>query len=107
MHPNYQAGQTIGQAGGSETVTLTNDQVANHTHQLIANGNSTSAKTADPSNGLLTISDNVVYNTPTNLTDMSPIALSATGGSKGHKNIQPSLGLNFIISLRGVYPQRN
>ena len=30
-----------------------------------------------------------------------------TGGSQAHTNMQPSLGLNYIIALEGTYPSRN
>ncbi len=31
----------------------------------------------------------------------------ATGGGSSHNNTQPSLALNYIIALQGVYPSRN
>lgn len=31
----------------------------------------------------------------------------ATGGSQPHTNMQPSLALNYMIALQGVYPSRN
>lgn len=33
-------------------------------------------------------------------------ALSPTGGSMPHNNMQPYLGVNFIIALQGIYPSR-
>jgi microcystin-dependent protein len=30
-----------------------------------------------------------------------------TGGGQAHTNIQPGLGLNYVIALTGVYPSRN
>jgi microcystin-dependent protein len=30
-----------------------------------------------------------------------------TGGSASHTNMQPSLGVNYIVALTGVYPSRN
>jgi microcystin-dependent protein len=37
---------------------------------------------------------------------MSPAALSITGGSLPHNNMQPYLALNFCIALQGIYPAR-
>jgi len=37
----------------------------------------------------------------------SNIMLGDTGGSQPHANMEPSLGLNYIIALQGVYPSRN
>jgi microcystin-dependent protein len=33
--------------------------------------------------------------------------VGATGGGQAHGNIQPSLGLNFVIALSGIFPSRN
>jgi microcystin-dependent protein len=30
-----------------------------------------------------------------------------TGGNSAHNNIQPSLVMNYIICMNGVYPPRN
>jgi microcystin-dependent protein len=38
---------------------------------------------------------------------MSSVALAASGGSQPHNNMQPSLALNFIISLFGVFPTQS
>jgi len=35
---------------------------------------------------------------------MASDAVQSVGGSQPHDNMQPYLGLNFIISLFGVYP---
>jgi microcystin-dependent protein len=33
-------------------------------------------------------------------------AVSITGGSQPHNNMQPYLTLNFNIALQGIFPQR-
>jgi microcystin-dependent protein len=38
---------------------------------------------------------------------MAPGALSPSGGSSGHNNVQPSLTINYCIALTGIWPQRN
>jgi microcystin-dependent protein len=38
---------------------------------------------------------------------MSPMALGASGSSQPHNNMQPFLGLNFIICYNGDFPQRS
>ncbi len=35
------------------------------------------------------------------------VNVNPTGGGLAHTNMQPSLGLNFIICLQGVFPSRN
>jgi len=37
----------------------------------------------------------------------SNIMLGETGGSQPHANMEPSLGLNYIIALQGIFPSRN
>ena len=37
----------------------------------------------------------------------SNVTMSNTGGSQPHANMEPSLGLNYIIALQGVFPSRN
>lgn len=37
---------------------------------------------------------------------MNPLAIGPTGGSQPHNNMQPYLGLTFIIALQGVFPAR-
>jgi microcystin-dependent protein len=38
---------------------------------------------------------------------MAPQAIGLTGGGQPHNNMQPYLGVKFIIALQGVYPPRN
>ena len=37
---------------------------------------------------------------------LAPQAMTATGGSQPHNNMAPFLGLNFIISLFGIFPSQ-
>lgn len=34
-------------------------------------------------------------------------ACGSTGGAQPHENMQPSLVLNYIIALTGIFPSRN
>ena len=38
---------------------------------------------------------------------MSSSSIAPTGGSQGHPNMMPSLGIHFIIALVGIYPSRH
>jgi microcystin-dependent protein len=50
-------------------------------------------------------SDSIVINS---LNPPLPVVtLANTGGSMPHNNIQPILGLNFIICIEGIYPSRS
>lgn len=43
---------------------------------------------------------------PTLNTEMNGQALSITGGSQAHNNMQPYLPMRFIICVEGVFPVR-
>lgn len=99
----------LGAKGGSEKVTLTTNQLPNHSHDFIG-----STKDADSQ----VPTGRVLGESPTNLRYLSnaPVSgnrqhfntssLSNAGGSQSHSNLQPTLCLNYIIALFGIYPSR-
>jgi microcystin-dependent protein len=104
---NYQ----LGQAGGTESVTLTTAQIPAHNHLLAANssaGDQSSplgnfpAAVNDPGAG----SQSNGYSATSNGT-MAGTASTPAGGSQPHTNIEPFLCVNFIIALEGIFPSRN
>ncbi len=38
---------------------------------------------------------------------MAPTALATAGGGQPHNNMQPSLVVNYVIALVGIYPSRD
>ena len=40
------------------------------------------------------------------LTPLAPGSVAGSGGSQPHPNMQPSLAMNFIIALQGIFPPR-
>jgi len=95
----------IGEQGGVEQVTLSVQQIPNHTHPMLA---STSAGTQnDPGNNVTAASPSILlYTGDVTDTDMSANAVTPVGGSQPHENTQPFLCINFIISLFGVFPSQ-
>jgi microcystin-dependent protein len=95
--------RSIGETGGSESVTLLQSEMPNHTHTM-----SQSLRPADSLNpqaqGLGT--GNNVYAPSANLSAMSQTSLSPAGGGMPHNNMQPYLALNFCIAMQGVFPPR-
>jgi microcystin-dependent protein len=94
----------LAETGGAESVTLTVQQIAAHSHPMLAT--ETLADSAQPQ-------DNVVGKSTTvdifigggnPATPFSPLAVSAVGGSQPHSNMQPYLCITFIISLFGIFP---
>ena len=39
--------------------------------------------------------------------DMDNAIVGDTGGGQAHNNMQPFIGLRFIIALQGLYPSRS
>jgi microcystin-dependent protein len=99
-----------GAAGGQEMVTLTSNQMATHTHLFV----NAVDKLADANNppgtlwGLLPATAGFGYTNPSKIDgSMAPNALNSAGSGQPHANMQPSLVVNFIIALQGLYPSKN
>lgn len=94
----------LGQAGGTETVTLTGDQMPKHTHPV--NAQSVAGTATAPTNGVWAGTPAPAYETPGTaaLVPMNREAVSFVGGSQPHENMMPFMTLNFIIALSGIYP---
>ncbi len=101
-------GFTLAETGGVETVTLTVQQIPNHSHAFLASTN-LAAGTA-PAGQVLGKSSNAAilpYGSDIPVAALSPQAVSSIGGSQPHDNFQPYLCISFIISLFGVFPSQN
>ncbi len=97
---------TLGGTGGEETVTLTVNQIPSHSHVPMAQ----SAAGTQPGPGgnvWANAGGTNLYSTSPPNVNMSPAAVGSAGGSQPHDNMMPFLGLNFIISLFGVFPSQN
>lgn len=111
MHPGRGPGLTsrrLGQRGGIETVTLTEAQMPNHTHSMMA-ANDIGDERPAIKNALARSTGGMLYqtNTDSNLVSLADLALPSTGGSQAHNNLQPFIAINFIIALQGLYPSRS
>lgn len=94
----------LGQSAGTETVTLTGQQIPPHQHTVAASdGDATSNK---PEGGVLA-QGNQYTNVAPNV-QMAPTMIPPSGGGgQPHTNIQPYLAINFCIALEGIFPSRN
>jgi microcystin-dependent protein len=98
-------GFILAETGGAEEITLTVNQIAAHSHPLLA----TSAQGLDGSpGGKVTGEDAIVgadlYIESPPTVNMAATAISSVGGSQPHTNFQPYLCVDFIISLFGIFP---
>lgn len=104
----------IGQASGSENITLLSTQMPQHNH--LVNISNQPGTVADPTNAVLAqgnsgsgrnavaVSD---YVSTAATATLAPTTISTTGGNQPHSNIQPYLCVNFIIALTGIFPSRS
>lgn len=93
----------LGQQAGSETVTLTSGQLAQHNHGIVA---SNAAATGSRPGGNFLSAGGSFTNTSDGTT-MNPGMDQVAGGGQPHENRQPYLGLNVCIALEGIFPSRN
>lgn len=103
--------RSIGDALGSPTVTLTTNNLPNHTHlfsSALPGAPSQTVAIPTPVAQVGVSNPGQLYTTTTTpAVAFSPRAIGASGGSQPHVNTQPVLTLNFCISLSGAYPPHN
>ena len=95
----------IGQISGTETVTLTQNQMPQHNHQVMAND--TAASATRPAGAVPARVTAAAYGATSDGTTMNAAMISTAGGSQPMSIIQPYLCLNFCIALQGIFPSRN
>jgi microcystin-dependent protein len=103
--------RTLGEQGGSETVTLISTQMPAHTHSHTAFAEAGDSISPQGNfNAGLTLSGSgtqeSLYASSANTT-MNPASIGVAGGSQPHNNMPPFLCINFIIALEGIFPSRN
>jgi microcystin-dependent protein len=101
------SGHTLGERGGEQAHTLTISELPQHIHT--ANATSAGASQPVPTNALLgtAAATDPLYGNASSLVAMLPSALSNTGGSQAHLNMQPFLVVTFCIALQGIFPSPN
>src|ERR1041384_3167286 len=95
----------LGEMAGVESVTLTTQQIPNHTHPLTASGDPGNTP-APAANVLSNSSGPTPYIEDVAGAPMNAAAIGPAGGSQPHENCQPFLCINFIISLFGIFPSQ-
>jgi len=119
----------LGEMAGEEAHTLTSTEISAHIHLVEIKGNhfkvsaedATQAKITPgsslaapvesrgrmkvPTQGFVETQPNVGLNS--NSIDLGDVTLQPQGGNQRHENRMPSLGMNYVICLFGIYPSRN
>ncbi len=114
--------RTLGEMNGEATHTLLQTEMPQHNHasSITANANASmaclndSATTESPDGNYIASigqnqfspnSDTVMGITPASVT--ANMQVGVAGASQPHQNMQPYLGMNYVICLLGMYPSRN
>ena len=95
----------IGQLGGTETATLTTQQLPTHNHG--ARASSATGTQPGPGNGVWAQSNLNQFGTGNAAGIMNAANIQVSGGSQPHDNMMPYLVVSFIISFFGIFPSQN
>ena len=98
--------RTIGEIFGSNSVTLSMQEMPAHTHPMqIYSQNDTTKRQPSPANGNALGSPvaNAFFTGPAD-SPFPPTVIQPAGGGQPHENRQPYLAMNFCIALQGVFP---
>lgn len=95
---------------GTETVTLTPDQMASHSHIFeVTTTAGASSRPGSAAGKLFGASPTAqtLYAQPTSEVPLAPVNVGPSGGGGPHDNMQPYLTVNYIIALFGIFPSRS
>ncbi|MEO1639434.1 MAG: tail fiber protein [Pseudomonadota bacterium] len=102
----------LGQSFGAETVALSATELPEHRHEIYAADGAPSGETQ--SGAALSTATTVVSAEAGShrqraepATQLHSKTVGLAGGSAPHQNMQPSLGMNYIIAVQGSFPARN
>jgi microcystin-dependent protein len=110
LHPGSGPGLSpyaLGQSGGVESVTLQLTQIPAHNHAFSPPCSDGAPSTPSPVGAVAANQDQTPFYAASGTAAMAPGASSLSGGGQAHENRQPSLAINFIIALEGIFPSRN
>ena len=96
----------LGEETGTPFVTLIQSEMPLHSHNLLARNDPAELQAPAPNRSMARSTAGFAYNPSAPNVNLSVQAASVTGGSQPHNNYMPSLVLNYIIALQGVFPQR-
>ena len=100
----------IGQTAGVESVTLTTNQMPNHSHSVLAStvdGNQNSPTNGIPANTKILDKEYSNSTDSASKVVMKPGMIAVSGGNQPHDNMMPTLSMKCVISLFGVFPSQN
>ncbi|MBE0650708.1 MAG: phage tail protein [Bacteroidales bacterium] len=108
--------RTIGQFGGQEGVTITSKEIPAHNHAARVSAEGTAANAPSAATYLSAMyspTGTVKGYLPSSATGITISAMNqnaistAEGGGQAHDNVMPSLAINYIICMKGIFPPRS
>lgn len=90
----------VGEIGGQETVTLSNNNLPPHTHSLLG---AAAEQTTDRPSATVSPAIGNSYGLPSG----APQQTGVSGAGQPFSTASPFLTMNYIIALEGIYPSRS
>jgi microcystin-dependent protein len=95
---------SLGETGGTETVTLLDGEAPAHRHSV-------QAQTVDQGDNripspTLNLANEQIYSAAAPNAQLDARAVNTIAGGQPHNNLMPFLTVSFNIALQGVYPPR-
>lgn len=101
----------LGEQVGSETVTLTTNNLFKHDHRGAIQTANAAANSTSPNGNAFGVSSNNSYENATapsgNFMDRPMVQVQPAGNSQPVSNLQPYLAIQACIALQGIFPSRN
>lgn len=106
---NSVRGYPIARQGGTETVTLTAQQMPSHNHDIA--GNTSDGTVPAVKNNYLSsvgVKDHTAFapGGSADLLQLNSGQVGSSGGNGPHDNMQPFAVVNFCIAMKGIFPPR-
>jgi microcystin-dependent protein len=97
---------TQGEVAGVETVTVLTTQIPVHSHTALASSGSADSDVPTGRIPARNAAGAPHYGSVIDTT-LAANTMTSTGGTQAHNNMQPWLGINFIISIYGIFPSQS
>jgi microcystin-dependent protein len=94
----------IGEAAGTESVTLTTQQLPIHNHAMVASNDIPVG--SNPGQSIVGQAAAKFFRNGNPGVQLNAATLQPVGGNQPHENCQPFLCINYIISLFGRFPSQ-
>lgn len=101
--------RVLGEASGSENVTLLSTSMPQHSHGFMATSGNANSTTPSGTVQLGTVSGDNMYASDLSGAQsfaLNPVSIGLSGGNGPHENMMPTLAASFCIAWAGIYPSQ-